>query len=138
MSNFKVFNTSFSFSTKGEVDFIDITDKIHEAVARSGVRNGIVHVFAPHATGILILTENEYGLLNDIKAFLEEIIPKHDRYSHPSNAHAHLRSVLLPPDKTLPVIDGRVEFGTWQSLLFVETDVHPRRRTVIIQVLGEQ
>jgi len=49
-----------------------------------------------------------------------------------------LRSIFLPPDKTLPVIDGRVEFGTWQSLIFVETDVHPRRRTVIIQVMGEQ
>ncbi|MEM3665825.1 MAG: secondary thiamine-phosphate synthase enzyme YjbQ [Candidatus Bathyarchaeia archaeon] len=137
MSNFKVFNTSYSFSTKGEIDFIDLTDKVHEAVSQSGVKNGIVHVFAPHATGILILTESEYGLLSDIKAFLEKMIPKHGAYRHPSNAHAHLRSVLLPPDKTLPVIGGRVEFGTWQSLVFVETDVHPRRRTVIIQVIGE-
>jgi thiamine phosphate synthase YjbQ (UPF0047 family) len=46
--------------------------------------------------------------------------------------------MLLPPDKTLPVIDGRVEFGTWQSLLFVETDVYPRKRTVIMQIIGEQ
>jgi len=138
MAEFKVFNTSYSFSTKGEIDFIDLTDKVQEAVTQSGIRNGLVHVFAPHATGILILTESEYGLLSDIKAFLEEIVPKHRAYRHPSNAHAHLRSVLLPPDKTIPVIDGRVEFGTWQSLVFVETDVHPRRRTVIIQVIGEQ
>ena len=138
MSGFKGFNTSYSFSTKGEIDFIDLTDKVQETVSQSGIKNGLVHVFAPHATGILILTESEYGLLNDIKAFLEEIIPKHGAYTHPSNAHAHLRSVLLPPDKTMPVIDGRVEFGTWQSLVFVETDVHPRRRTVIIQVIGEQ
>jgi len=138
MSNFKVFNTSYSFSTKGEIDFIDLTDKVQEAVSQSGIKNGLVHVFAPHATGILILTESEYGLLNDIKAFLEKIIPKHGAYRHPSNAHSHLRSVLLPPDKTIPVIDGRVEFGTWQSVVFVETDVHPRRRTVIIQVIGEQ
>jgi secondary thiamine-phosphate synthase enzyme len=137
MSGFKVFNTSYSFSTKGEIDFIDLTDKVQETVSQSGIKNGLVHVFAPHATGILILTESEYGLLNDIKAFLEEIIPKHGAYTHPSNAHAHLRSVLMPPDKTMPVIDGRVEFGTWQSLVFVETDVHPRRRTVIIQVIGE-
>ena len=137
MSGFKVFNTSYSFSTKGEIDFIDLTDKVQETVSQSGIKNGLVHVFAPHATGILILTESEYGLLNDIKAFLEEIIPKHGAYTHPSNAHAHLRSVLLPPDKTMPVIDGRVEFGTWQSLVFVETDVHPRRRTIIIQVIGE-
>jgi secondary thiamine-phosphate synthase enzyme len=98
----------------------------------------MVHVFAPHATGILVLTENDYALLNDIKAFLEEIVPKRRPYQHPSNAHSHLRSMLLPPDKTLPVIDGRVEFGTWQSLLFVETDVYPRQRNLIIQVIGEE
>jgi secondary thiamine-phosphate synthase enzyme len=137
MADFKVFNTSVNFSTKGEIDFIDLTDKVQEAVAQSGIKNGLVHVFAPHATGILILTESEYGLLSDIKAFLEEIIPRGGSYRHPSNAHAHLRSVLLPPDKTIPVIDGRAEFGTWQSLIFVETDVYPRQRTVIIQIMGE-
>jgi len=138
MSAFKIVNISYTFSTKGEIDFVDLTDKVQEAVSNSGIKNGIAHVFAPHATGILILTENDSGLLNDIKAFLEELIPKQGPYQHPSNAHAHLRSVLLPPDKTLPIIDGRVEFGTWQSLLFVETDVYSRKRTVIIQVMGEQ
>ncbi|MEM0057990.1 MAG: secondary thiamine-phosphate synthase enzyme YjbQ [Candidatus Bathyarchaeia archaeon] len=137
MAGFKVYSTTYTFSTKGEIEFVDLTDKVQEAVARSGIKNGIVHVFAPHATGILILTEDEYGLLNDIKALLEKLVPKGAGYMHPSNAHSHLRSVLLPPDRTLPVVDGRVEFGTWQSLLFVETDVHPRRRTVIIHVIGE-
>jgi secondary thiamine-phosphate synthase enzyme len=137
MLGFKVVNRRYSFSTRGEIEFVDLTDKVQEAVSDSSIRNGVVHVFAPHATGILILTENEYGLLNDIKAFLEETVPKRGAYQHPSNAHAHLRSMLLPPDKTLPVIDGRVEFGTWQSLLFVETDVYSRKRTVIIQVMGE-
>src|SRR4030066_2272747 len=135
MSEFKVYSTSYSFSTKGEIEFVDLTDKVQEAVAKSLVRNGLVHVFAPHATGILILTENDYALLEDIQSFLEEIIPKRKGYNHPSNAHAHLRSMLLPPDKTLPIINGRAEFGTWQSLLFVETDVNPRRRTIIIQVM---
>ena len=138
MSNFKVINRRYSFSTKGEIDFVDLTDKVQEVVSESAVRNGMVHVFAPHATGILILTENDYALLNDIQAFLKEIIPKRRAYQHPSNAHSHLRSMLLPPDKTLPVINGRVEFGTWQSLLFVETDVYPRQRTLIIQVIGEE
>jgi secondary thiamine-phosphate synthase enzyme len=68
---------------------------------------------------------------------LEEIVPRNGKYQHPSNAHSHLRSMLLPPDKTLPVIGGQVEFGTWQALLFVETDVYPRERTVIVQVMGE-
>jgi len=107
-------------------------------VNSSRIKNGIVQVFAPHATGVLILTENDDALLDDIRVFLEELAPKLGNYQHPNNAHSHLRSMLLPPDKTLPVIDGRVEFGTWQSLLFVETDVYPRERTIVIQVIGEQ
>ena len=138
MSPFKIASKTYNFSTKGEIDFVDLTDKVQEAVSDSGIVNGIVHVFAPHATGVVILTENDPALLDDIREFLQEIAPKNKNYNHPSNAHSHLRSVLLPPDRTLPVINGRVEFGTWQSLLFVETDVYPRRRTVIVQVLGEQ
>ncbi len=137
MSDFKIVNTRITFSTQGEIDFIDLSDKTQAAVSKANIQNGLVHVFAPHATGILILTENDPALLSDIKGLLEELAPKSKVYSHPSNAHAHLRSILLPPDKTLPVIDGHVEFGTWQSLMFVETDVYPRKRTVILQVMGE-
>ena len=138
MSNFKVVNKSISFTTKGEIDFVDLSDKIQEEVTSSGVKNGLAHIFAPHATGILILTENDEALLNDIKALLEELAPKNGSYQNPSNAHSHLRSMLFPPDKTLPIVDGCLTFGTWQSLLFVETDVYPRKRTLIIQVMGEQ
>jgi len=138
MSNFKVVNNIYKFNTRGEIDFVDLSDKVQKEVAGSEIRNGIVHVFSPHATGILVLTENDDALLEDIKVFLEELAPKHREYQHPSNAHSHLRSMLLPPDKTLPIVDGRVEFGTWQSLLFVETDVYPRERTIIIQIMGEQ
>jgi secondary thiamine-phosphate synthase enzyme len=137
MCAFKVVNSQVNFSTQGEIDFTDLTDKVQEAVYLSNIKNGVVHVFAPHATGILILTENDPALLSDIKDFLEELAPKHKDYSHPANAYAHLRSILLPPDKTLPVLDGKVEFGTWQSLIFVETDVYPRKRKIIIQVIGE-
>lgn len=138
MSSFKIVNKSYTFTTKGEIDFVDLSDKVQEEVSISGVKSGIVHVFAPHATGVLVLTESDDALLEDIKLFLEKIIPKERAYEHPSNAHAHLRSLLLPPDKTLPIIDGQVTFGTWQSLLFIETDVYPRKRTVIIQIIGEE
>jgi len=133
----KVFNESLTFSTKGEIDFVDLSDRVQDAVEKAGVKNGLAHVFAPHATGILILTEYEPSLLRDIKAVLQNLIPRKAGYEHPSNAHSHLRSVFLSPDKTLPVVDGRVVLGTWQSLVFVETDVHPRQRTVIVQVIGE-
>jgi secondary thiamine-phosphate synthase enzyme len=137
MSDFRVVNRTIKFSTKGEIQFVDLTDKAQEATNASGVKNGIVHVFAPHATGILIVQENDDALLQDIKMLLEKIVPRHSNYNHPSNAHAHLRSMLLPPDKTLPVVNGQIAFGTWQSLFYVETDVYPRDRTVIFQVMGE-
>jgi secondary thiamine-phosphate synthase enzyme len=133
----KVYNESLRLSTRGEIEFIDLSEKVQEAVGKSGIRNGLAHVFAPHATGVLVLTEYEPSLEEDIRGLLEKLVPKRASYQHPSNAHAHLRSLLLSPDKTLPVVDGRAVLGTWQSLLFIETDVHPRQRTVIIQVLGE-
>jgi len=132
-----VFSDRVVFGTKGEIELIDLTGKVHDVVRRSGIKNGLIHVFAPHATGVLILTEHEPSLDRDVKDFLEKIIPKDGGYRHPSNAHSHLRSMLLSPDKTLPVIDGQAVFGTWQSLVFVETDVYPRQRTIIMQVLGE-
>lgn len=138
MTGIKVVNATYTFQTKGEIEFIDLTEKVQETVVHSGIKNGLVHVFAPHATGILLLTENDSALLKDIKDFLEKLAPKAGQYRHPLNAHSHLRSVLFPPDKTLPVIDGKTVFGTWQSLIFVETDVHPRKRTIIIQVIGQE
>jgi secondary thiamine-phosphate synthase enzyme len=138
MGGFRVVNIRHVIDTKGEIDFVDLSDIVKAAVENSGVTNGIAHVFAPHATGILVLTENDDALLRDIKAFLAELVPRNKDYNHPSNAHAHLRSMLLPPDKTLPIIDGAVEFGTWQSLIFVETDVYPRKRTILIQILGAE
>ena len=132
-----VFSDRIVFGTKGEIELIDVTGRVHDVVRRSGIKNGLIHVFAPHATGVLILTEHEPSLDRDVKDFLEKIIPKDGGYRHPSNAHSHLRSMLLSPDKTLPVIDGQAVFGTWQSLVFVETDVYPRQRTIIMQVLGE-
>ena len=133
----KVVNEKIIFSTKGEIELKDLTGKVHDVVRKSGVKNGLIHVFAPHATGVLILTEHEPSLDKDVKEFLEKIIPKQGNYHHPSNAHSHLRSMLLSPDKTLPIIDGQAIFGTWQSLVFVETDVYSRQRTIIMQVMGE-
>ena len=136
-NDMKVVSKNIVFSTKGEIELINLTGKVHDVVKKSGVKNGLIHVFAPHATGVIILTEHEPSLDKDVKDFLEKIIPKHGNYKHPSNAHSHLRSMLLSPDKTLPIINGQAVFGTWQSLVFVETDVYPRRRTIIMQVLGE-
>jgi len=133
----KIVNESLTFSTEGEIDFIDLTGKVRRVAHESGVKNGLVHVFAPHATGVIVLTEYESGLLDDIRNVIEKLIPRRASYRHPSNAHSHLRSMFLCPDRTLPIVDGHLVLGTWQSIFFIETDVHPRRRTIVVQVLGE-
>jgi secondary thiamine-phosphate synthase enzyme len=133
----KIVNESLTFSTEGEIDFVNLTSKVRQVVRESAVKNGLVHVFAPHATGVIVLTEYESGLLDDIRDIIEKLIPRRAPYRHPSNAHSHLRSMFLCPDRTLPIVDGHVALGTWQSIFFIETDVHPRRRTIIIQVFGE-
>lgn len=133
----RIVNENLKLSTRGEISFVDISNMVRDVVAESGIKNGIAHVYAPHATGVLVLTEYEPGLVEDIRNMLEQLIPKRGDYAHPSNAHSHLRSMLLSPDKTLPVIGGQLALGTWQSLVFIETDVYPRQRTIIVQVLGE-
>lgn len=133
----KTYNETLTISTKGEMDFIDLTDKIQEAVAKSKTKNGLIHVFAPHATGVLVLTEYELGLLTDIQQTLNKLAPRDAHYEHPENAHAHLRSMLLSPAKTIPLINGKAAFGTWQNLFFIEVDTRPRQRRIIIQILGE-
>jgi secondary thiamine-phosphate synthase enzyme len=137
MTGVKVFNFTHDFSTKTENEFVDLSEIAQMVVVKSKIRNGLLHAFAPHATGVLILTESDAALLEDIQSFVDVAVPRNKKYKHPSNAHSHLRSVMLGPAKTMPVMNGRVSFGTWQSLMFVETDIYPRQRSVIFQVIGE-
>ncbi|MFQ6051917.1 MAG: secondary thiamine-phosphate synthase enzyme YjbQ [Candidatus Hydrothermarchaeota archaeon] len=128
--------TSFTIKTKGPGDVIDLTSKIGEIVRESKVKNGIVHIFAPHATAVFVLTELESRLKDDIKNFLEALVPE-GRWKHTGNAHSHLRSMLLAPDKTLPVRNGKIVIGTWQSLFFIEADTHGRSRRIEVTVMGD-
>lgn len=76
MPEMKVFNVTHSFSTRGEGEFVDLTDTVQKAIEKSGVKSGFVHVFAPHATGVLLLTENEPALLEDIRLFIDKATKK--------------------------------------------------------------
>ncbi len=133
----KVHSASFTFDTEGEFDIVEITGRVDEAVKDSGVGEGIAVVFAGHATGVIVLNEYDYALLEDLKAFMERLAPESPGYSHPVNADAHLRSMLFTPSRVIPVHDGRLGLGTWQSLYWVEAERRPRRRRVEVTVIGE-
>lgn len=134
----KVYSGSFSFQTRGEYDFINLTDRVQRAVANSGIRHGIALIFAGHATGVIAITEYESRLLEDIKQLIGRLIPTRANYHHSGNAPAHLRSLLLAPSKVVPVRSGRLDLGTWQSVFWIEAETHPRNRKVQVYVIGEE
>ncbi|WP_297514277.1 secondary thiamine-phosphate synthase enzyme YjbQ [Thermococcus sp.] len=135
-----IYQKELRFSTRGEIDLVDITAEVERVVEESGIQNGIALVFVPGATGAIVTIEHESGLLEDFKRALMELIPKGKGYLHDridDNAHSHLRATLLGASECFPVVDGRLVRGTWQQIFFVELDVRPRHRRVIVQVVGE-
>ena len=130
------------FSTGGEVEMVNITEQIKEYVAGSGLKDGIVCVHCPGATGALTTIEYEDGLLEDFPRMLEAIAPKNLLYQHhirwkDGNGHSHCRAALIGPSISIPFTGGEPVLGTWQQITFVELDNKARDRRLIVQVVGE-
>ncbi len=128
-----------SVDTSGEIDIIDITDELDKFVHESGIREGRLTVFHPGSTAAIITTEYEHGLIEDLKKTIARIIPRRDDYLHDridTNARSHLRATFLQAELTIPIIKGRLVLGTWQQVALVDLDVRPRRRRVVLQIMG--
>jgi len=138
-----VVKTSFlEVNSKGEGDVIDLTDKLQEVLDKSGLKNGVLTVFVPGSTGAITTIEYEPGLVVDIRNVLERIAPKgayyeHEKRWHDGNGHSHVRASLIGPSLTIPFIDGKLTLGTWQQVVFLELDIRPRHRRLVIQMIGE-
>ncbi|VUT26151.1 MAG: hypothetical protein MOIL_01409 [Candidatus Methanolliviera sp. GoM_oil] len=138
----KITSKRINFKTRGETDIIDITGEVTNAIKASEIRNGIVTIFVPGATGAVTTIEYEPGLLKDLPAMLERIAPKeieyeHEKRWHDGNGHSHVRASLLGPSITIPFEDGRLTLGTWQQIVFIELDNKSRSREVVLQIMGE-
>jgi secondary thiamine-phosphate synthase enzyme len=133
----RVRTTEFELSTKGR-RVVDLTDRIRAFAGAEG-GDGLLHVFLPHATAGLALMETGSGSEEDLDASLERLLPRDDRYAHRHGSVGHGGDHLLPvfvaPTLTLPVEDGRLVLGTWQSIVLVdpnrENDVRRVRLTYI-------
>lgn len=123
------------FSTK-EGGFVDITEDVRKIVGNSRVREGLCSVFIPATTAGLLLNEKDRMLLEDFRKFFQTVDDK-KLYHHPSNAFSHLRASMLRSDITMPVSDGKLVLGTWQSIILWEFDIEPRKRAVIVTVMGD-
>jgi secondary thiamine-phosphate synthase enzyme len=121
--------------TRKTQEMLDITAQVSEVVRRSGVANGFCLVYVPHATAAIVINENaDPNVCQDILDALGRMVPegawRHDRVDN--NAAAHIKATILGPSETIPVREGALRLGTWQSVMLMEFD-GPRDRTVIVE-----
>jgi secondary thiamine-phosphate synthase enzyme len=132
----------FQLSTSGHRDMHDVTSQVAAVVARSGIRTGIAHVFNVGSTAAVGTIEFEPGLQGDLPEILDRLMPPsrhygHEQAWHDGNGHSHLQATVLGPSLSVPVADGQLVLGTWQQIFHLECDVKPRRREIIVTVLGD-
>ena len=128
------------FNTKTKREYINITGEVAQAVADSGVKEGLVLVSAMHITAAVYINDAEDGLIADIDEWLEGLAPARADYRHhqtgEDNGDAHLKNLLMHHQVLLPITNGRLDLGTWQQVYYAEFDGQ-RRKRAIIKIIGE-
>lgn len=125
-------------TTSRREQLVDITPQVRAVVRGSGVRNGLVSVYAQGATGAIMIQENwDESVQTDVVNLLRQLIPQgvwlHDQQD--GNGDAHLKAGLVGPSETIPLIDGKLGLSTWQNIFFCEFDGPRRQRRVVCTVL---
>jgi len=138
----KVYTTKLTEKTEGFCDIIDITAKVQEQVQNEKIQRGLAALFVSGSTASLTTIEYEPGLIQDLKEFLEKFIPSDKKYHHDdrwgdNNGFSHLRASLLGPSLQVPIDNGQLLLGTWQQIVLVDFDNRPRRREILVQLMGE-
>lgn len=129
-------------STAGQGDAQDLTALVASAVAGSNLTTGIVTIFVVGSTAGITTLEFESGVVQDFDRALQRLAPRDGDYQHhlrwgDDNGSSHIRAALVGPSVTIPFVAKRLMLGTWQQLALVEFDTRPRRREIVIQLVGE-
>ena len=129
-------------NTKGRNDCADITEAVQTAVTKAKVRKGLATVFVTGSTAGVTTIEFEPGVVQDLTEALRRLFPEDIRYAHhdtggDDNGFSHLRASFIGPSLSVPIVDGKLQLGTWQQIVLVDFDTRPRSRSYLIQVLGE-
>ena len=138
----QIVTDAIDISTQGHTDIIDITQAVQQLVVQHKLQEGQVTIFISGSTAGVTTIEFEPGLLKDLPEAFEKFAPTGIRYHHDDtwgdgNGYAHVRAAILGPSLTIPFKNGRLLLGTWQQIVVVDFDNRPRRRSVVVQMLGE-
>jgi len=135
----KTYTEVSNLRSQKRIEIINISSQVRQVVGRSGIRDGLVLVYSLHTTTGLYINQSERNLEMDLEEVLGKLVPQQNNYRHnaiDNNADAHLRAIFLGNYVALPITNGDLDLGVWQSILFVELD-GPRRRAFITKVIGE-
>ena len=129
-------------ATRGQGDAHDITEVVTSAVARSTCAGGTATVFVVGSTAGVTTIEYEPGAVADLNRLFGDIAPRDADYRHhlrwgDDNGSSHVRAALLGPSLTVPFANGALLLGTWQQIVLLEFDTRPRKREIVIQIVGE-
>ena len=138
-----VVQETIDISTQGRGQVLDITREVARIVTASAIDTGIVNVSGVGSTLGITTLEFEPGCVADLQRALEQIAPANTNYAHNArwgdeNGYAHLRSALVGTVKTFPLAKGRIAIGTWQQIVLCDFDDRPRRRQILVTVVGER
>lgn len=132
--------TRLKVETRGRTDIIDLTAQVVAHIEKGPVRQGTVTLFVPGSTAGVTTVEYEPGVVTDLREAWERLFPADLPYHHNAiddNGHSHVRAAFLGPSLTVPIVHGRLALGTWQQIVLVDFDTRPRRRELIVQIVGE-
>jgi len=137
-----VYREDIRVRTKGHRHLQDLTGEVEQIVTRSGISDGLAHVFNVGSTASVGTIEFEPGLANDLPNLLDRLMPPsreygHEQMWHDGNGHSHLQATWLGPSLTVPVADGRLVLGTWQQIFHLECDIKSRDRRVVVTITGD-
>jgi secondary thiamine-phosphate synthase enzyme len=137
-----IVTSKLTTKTTGFCDVIDITPRVQEQVEKDKICSGLLTLFVAGSTAALTTIEYEPGLVQDLKEFVEKIIPSGRRYHHDDrwgddNGFSHVRASLFGPSLAIPVEEGRPLLGTWQQIVLIDFDNRPRTREIVMQLIGE-
>ena len=129
-------------SSNGDGEIIDITAEVSRVIRESGSKSGSITVFVAGSTAGVTTIEYESGLIADLKAAFQRLVPKGTQYEHDKrwgdgNGYSHVRASLLGASLVIPFANGRPMLGTWQQVVVIDFDNRPRTREVILQIMGE-
>lgn len=132
---------SFSVSTEGNADIIDITAQVAGLVRSSSVSSGTATVFVAGSTAAITTIEFESGAVSDLKAAFERLAPERIEYAHNArwgdgNGHSHVRAAVMGASFSVPFSNSRLLLGTWQQIVLADFDNRPRTREIIVQTTG--